>query len=176
MVALVATLAEFKSWLRWQGSGTSEDAKLTDVLTSASEWIEKRLDTSLTVTSFTESHRTNGWAITPNKKPLVSVTSITPELGTALNTSWYTVDTTSNVVRFYWGIRPCWVTLVYTAGYASIPYKVKNAGLELARHLWLTQNGSTARGRADDEPSPMGFAVPNRVIELLADDPVMGFA
>jgi len=176
-MALVATLAEFKAWLRWSGSGTGDDARLTDVLTSASEWVEWRIGGPLAVTAYTERHRTLGNALIPNKRPLVTVTSITPDLGTALDPAWYVVDTTTNMIRFYWGTRPSWVTLVYTAGLASVPYRGKNAGLELARHLWLTQNGSSGRGRSDDDiPTPMGFAVPHRVDELLQTMTVGGFA
>jgi hypothetical protein len=176
-MALVATLAEFKAWLRWTGVGTSEDSKLTDVLTSASEWVEWRIGGPLASTSYTERSRCSGWAIVPRKRPLISVTSITPDLGTALDTAWYVADTTNNIIRLYWGIRPCWVTVVYTAGLTSIPYRFKNAGLELARHLWLTQNGSSGRGRSDDDiPVPMGFAVPRRVDELLQTTTVGGFA
>lgn len=176
-MALVATLAEFKSWLRWTGTGTSEDTKLTDVLTSASEWVEWRIGGPLAVTSYTEKQLTNGWAIKPFKRPLVAVTSITRELGTAMDAAAYTVDTDRGLVRFYWGVPRGWYTIVYTAGVATVPYRVKNAGLELARHLWLTQNGSSGRGRSDDDiPVPMGFAVPRRVDELLAPDVVPGFA
>lgn len=178
-MALVATLAELKSWIRY-GSGTADDTKLTDVLTSASEWLEWRIGGPLAVTSFTESLRTRGWSMMPSKRPLATVTSITPEeSSTAVVATSYKVDTTNSLIRFYRGISPGWYTVVYTAGLASIPYRTKNAGLELARHLWLTQNGSVGRGRSDDDiPTPMGFAVPRRVDELLASTPesLAGFA
>lgn len=177
-MALVATLAEFKTWLRWTGVGTSEDTKLTDVLTSASEWVEWRTDGPLAVATFTESVQTNGWTLLPRRRPLATVTTITPEQGgTALSSTLYKVDTTNGIVRFYYGTIPGWYTLVYTAGWTTVPYRVKNAGLELARHLWLTQNGSSGRGRSDDDiPVPMGFAVPRRVDELLMSVNVGGFA
>lgn len=176
-MALVATLIEAKAWIRY-GGGTTEDAKLTDILSSASEWVEWKIGGPLAVTSITERTRTKGWAITPLKRPLVAVVSITPDYGTALDASCYIEDTTTGLVMFRRAIRPCWATMVYTAGLSTIPYKVKNAGLELLRHLWLTQNGSSGRGRSDDDiPVPMGFAVPRRVDELLnAGHSVGGFA
>lgn len=178
-MALVATLPEFKAWLRY-GSGATDDAKLTDVLTSASEWVEWRANTLLAVASVTESLRTRGWSLQPSKLPLVTVTSITrEESSTALDAASYKVDTTNQLIRFYRGVVPGWYTLVYTAGLAAVPYRMKNAGLELARHLWLTQNGSTGRGRTDDDiPTPMGFAVPRRVDELMESIPTvpLGFA
>jgi hypothetical protein len=175
-VADVATLVELKAWLRY-GSGNSDDSKLTDILHSASEWVEWKIGGPLAPTSFTEFAPVHGYAYIPQKRPLVSVTSITPDLGAALDSSRYQVDTTRNMIRFRWGVFAGWYTFVYTAGLASTTYRVKNAGLELCRHLWLTQNGSSGRGRSDDDiPVPMGFAVPRRVDELLATKSVAGFA
>lgn len=173
-MALVATLAEAKAWIRYGGAAT-EDAKLTDLLSSASEWVEWRIGGPLAVTTFTERARTKGWAITPLKRPLVAVTSITPDYGTALDPSYYIADTTTGLVMFRRAIRPCWATMVYTAGLTAPTSRAKNAGLELFRHLWLTQNGSSGRGRSDDDiPVPMGFAVPRRVDELLTAGHVIG--
>lgn len=175
-MADVATLAEFKAWIRY-GTANTDDVKLQMVLSAASEWVEWRIGGPLTPTAFTERLKCNGRVLVPKRQPLVSVASITPDLGTVLDPSWYTVDTDNGIIRFYWGVWPAWITLVYTAGLSTIPYRVKNAGLELARHLWLTQNGSSGRGRSDDDiPVPMGFAVPRRVEELLGPTPVAGFA
>lgn len=175
-MADVATLAELKSWLRY-GAGAADDAKLTDILHSASEWVEWKIGGPLAVTSFTETEKVHGYSYIPKKRPLVFVTSITPDLGAALDSSRYIVDTTHNMIRFRWGVFSGWYTFVYSAGLSTILYRHKNAGLELCRHLWLTQNGSTGRGRSDDDiPVPMGFAVPRRVDELLTTVSVAGFA
>lgn len=178
-MALVATLAEFKAWLN--RSDATDDTELTTVLTAASEWVEWRIGGPLAVTGFTESIRCpNGWALVPHNKPLVSVTSITWERTGAisLDPTAFKVDTDANLIRFYWGVQTGWYVVVYTAGLASIPSRVKTAGLEVARHLWLVQNGSSGRGYPGDEmPTPMGFAIPRRAEELLAaGGPVMGFA
>lgn len=176
-MALVATLAEFKTWLKY-GSGTSDDTTLTTVLTSASLWLEWRIGGPLAVTTFTESAHTNGWSITPRYRPLATVTSITPELGTAaLDASLYRADTTNHLVRFHYGTVPGWYTLVYTAGLAAVSERQKTAGLEVARHLWLVQNGSSGRGFPGDEvPTPLGFAVPARAEQLLIPDMMGVFA
>ncbi len=177
-MALVATLPEFKAWLRITGTG--DDAKLTDVLTSASEWVEWRIGGPLEVTEITERVRTRGWTMAPSKRPLVDVVSVTWErASTPVAATAYEVDPTNGLIRFYRPLFPGWYVLVYEAGLASIPYRAKNAGLELGRHLWLTQNGSVGRGRNDDDiPTPMGFAVPRRVEELLMSmpDAIGGFA
>jgi len=178
-MALVATLAEFKAWLN--RADATDDTELTTVLTAASLWVEWRIGGPLTVTGYTETLRcANGWAIIPSKKPLATVTSITWERtgSSALDATAYKVDTDANLIRFYWGVQAGWYVVVYTAGLASIPDRVKTAGLEVARHLWLVQNGSSGRGFPGDEmPTPLGFAIPRRAEELLVPNgPVMGFA
>ncbi|MFJ1808543.1 MULTISPECIES: head-tail connector protein [unclassified Streptomyces] len=65
-------------------------------------------------------------------------------------------------------------TVTYTAGRATTPPTVKLAALILLQHLWRTQYGATRVpvGGADDwsvtDPIPgFGYAVPNRVLQLL---------
>ena len=65
-------------------------------------------------------------------------------------------------------------TLVYTAGWAEMPAPVRTAVLELVRHLWRPQLGSTARPA--DDGSPPGYLIPNRVRELLDPFALPGFA
>lgn len=174
-MALIATLAEAKAWVRI--TGDTQDTQVTTVLTSASEWVEWKIGGPLESTQFTETAKVHGYAYVPQKRPLISVTSITPDLGTALDSSRYQVDTTHNLIRFRWGVFAGWYTIVYNAGLTATNYRAKNAGLELFRHLWLTQNGSVGRGRSDDDvPTPLGFAVPRRVDELLNTISVPGFA
>lgn len=65
-------------------------------------------------------------------------------------------------------------TVTYTAGRAAIPPTIKLAALILLQHLWRTQYGASRVpvGGADDwsvtDPIPgFGYAVPNRVLQLL---------
>ncbi|MFI7137196.1 head-tail connector protein [Streptomyces massasporeus] len=65
-------------------------------------------------------------------------------------------------------------TVTYTAGRAAVPPTVKLAALILLQHLWRTQYGASRVpvGGADDwsvtDPIPgFGYAVPNRVLQLL---------
>ena len=64
-------------------------------------------------------------------------------------------------------------TLVYTAGYPSLPAPIRAAVLELVSHLWRPQRGTAARP-ADD--GPPGYLIPNRVRELLDPYALPGFA
>jgi len=168
-VTLCATLAEAKSWINY--TGTADDTEQTMVLTAASEWVEYAIGGPLSVTAFTEMHTVEGWAIPLLKVPLVSVTSITPDQGTALDVSTYLVDSTANLVRVRSWLCGLY-TVVYTAGLSAILNRHKIAGLEVFRHLWLIQNGSAGRGYPSDDlvPTPMGFMVPRRAAEMLEPD------
>lgn len=178
-MALVATLAEFKAHLNYTSPGAADDTELTNHLTAASEWMERTIGGPLAVTSFTEQVKVTGWWITPTYRPLVSVTSLTPELGGVLDPSSYVLDAVRNGIRIRWGALTGWYTLVYTAGLAAIPAHVKLAGLILAAHLWQTQSGGGGLPVPGDDAAPTygrSFAVPNRVKELLATDVIPGFA
>jgi hypothetical protein len=111
--------------------------------------------------------------------PLVSVTSVAGPVG-ASSVSYaadgLTVNGSAGVVgRLDGGCFPAGAyTVTYTAGRASVPPTVKLAALILLQHLWRTQYGATRVpvGGADDwsvtDPVPgFGYAVPNRVLQLL---------
>lgn len=85
------------------------------------------------------------------------------------------VDQTRGIVRhtsglpFYYG--PFFWQ--YQAGFTVIPYTITYAARVLLRHLWGLERGGAGGagglGAADEEstPGPMGFMVPNRLIEAL---------
>lgn len=168
-MALVATLPEFKEHINY-GTGTSKDAELTLHLTAASLWAQSYVVLEPTV--FTERLWANGCYLQQRRHPLVSVTSITPQDGTALPATSYIVDTTNSLIQLRFNGYG-WYTAAYTAGLSTIREHIKLAGLEVARHLWEIQNGSGGRGhRAEDlVPTPFGFAVPARAIELIESNP-----
>lgn len=67
------------------------------------------------------------------------------------------------------------VKVTWTAGRADVPYNVRLGALELIRHNWqMTQQGGRGRmrssvsGGGDEMSVPIGFAVPDRVVEMLA--------
>lgn len=132
-------------------------------------------------------------AISPDWLPVASVLSCTEyyglsafvlneqPLGAQMNAFAFTVDyTTGTLIRRTFGGEAAQfaagsknVKLVYTAGRAGvIPYTVRLGALELIRHLWQQsqQAGRPKFGGAgmdgDSAGIPMGFALPDRVIEL----------
>jgi hypothetical protein len=176
--ALVASMEEFKAHLN--RSDATDDQELYTYLVTATDRVEAILSGPLSVQTFTEKVWCGGCRIVPFKRPMVSVTSVTPELGgSALASTAFTVDTDHHVIRLLTAYAYGWYILVYRAGLSTIPEEVKLAGLIIADHLWKVQNGSGGRGAPGEDdllPSGFGFAIPRRALELLAHDMAPGFA
>jgi len=131
--------------------------------------------------------------IFPDWVPLASILSCTEyyglsafllteqQLGAQMNAFAFTADyTTGQITRRTFGGEAALfaagsknIKLTYTAGRAGvIPYTVRLGALELIRHLWqqTQQSGRPRFGSSaqdgDVAGAPMGFALPDRVIEL----------
>lgn len=175
--ALVASTEEFKSHLN--RTDITDDAELRTYLVSATDYVEYHIGGPVSVQTFTEQARASANLITPLKRPLVSVISLTPDLSSALDSSLYVVDTGRGVIRFRYGYACGWYTLVYRAGLSVIAERHKLAGLIIAQHLWMVQNGGGGMPFPGDTETPtywQGFAIPNRAKELLAPDAMPRFA
>jgi len=111
---------------------------------------------------------------------IYTLTAQTP--GSSMGTFNYLWDTSSNSITRYAGGFPTSffalensVTVTYVAGMVTIPQDITDATGELVRHWW--QNGQQPRAAgftnpgSDDDTGTitvMGYAVPNRVNEMLA--------
>lgn len=105
-----------------------------------------------------------------------SVTSVTVD-GTLIDAEDYTVDAAAGIIYGPFSSGRGNVTVVYTTGYVTPPAAVKLAAAMLVQHLWEV---GPQRGPAVENewtPSPIGFALPNRVKELIAPyEQMLGFA
>ncbi|MGW2837309.1 hypothetical protein ACWCWD_06310 [Streptomyces sp. NPDC001493] len=168
------TLDEAKAQTGTRGSGSDAEIQMyIDALTSVIEGyvgvVEQR-EISETVTG-------QGTAVVLLSTPVLAIASLTPVEtgGTAVNVAGLHVDGPSGVVayadRSQFTGGP-W-TAVYTAGRDEAPPTIRLAALLLFQHLWRTRNGPARGASSDDsysvsEPIPgFGYAVPNRVLELL---------
>ncbi|MFD9225348.1 head-tail connector protein [Streptomyces sp. NPDC060064] len=110
--------------------------------------------------------------------PVVSLTSVLPVLtgGQSIDVADLVTDLPLGVVRRRNGgsfLGGLW-TVSYTAGRGSVPPTINLAARILLQHLWSTQYGA-ARGNVGgvsdysvSEPvAGWGYAVPNRVLQLL---------
>lgn len=173
--ALVASMEEFKNELNRTDS--FDDADLRPRLVAATDWAEWAIGGPLSIQTFTERLNITGDTIVPIFRPLVSVTSLTPDQGSAIDSTGYIVDTALGIVRLRWALGWSTYTLVYRAGLSSVSERVKEAGLIVAKHLWQTRNGGGGRNSPDDLIlTGLGFAVPRRAMEMIGKDMIPGIA
>lgn len=168
-----AVLSDLKNQLNIPATDTSNDTELTVYLNAANEMCETLIGPSA-ATAFSEIQGTVDGGIVLMKRPLISVTSVTPYtsnvLGTVLPATAYLVDLNRNglTITGYTGD----FQVVYQAGWAVIPARATLAQIIIGQHLWETQRGGmvpSVVAAQDVVTIPgLGFAVPKRAIELLA--------
>lgn len=80
------------------------------------------------------------------------------------------LDGPAGTVRFLDGSKFYWAAYMvsYQAGWSSVPNDVMFAIKEEVRHLWQTQRGSTVSPDGGAALPQVGYALPNRVIEMIA--------
>lgn len=166
---LIASMEEIKVQLN--RTDTDDDDELRTYLTAATEAVEELIGGPISVTSHTEYHRASGGLIAPMRRPLVTVTSLTPDQGSAVDSSLYYADITESVVRLRFYDRRMF-TLVYTAGLSTVPHRYLLAGRMIVQHLWMVQNGGAgAPFPGDTVMVPgVGFAIPRRAEQLLSPE------
>lgn len=158
---------------------TSHDTELQVYIDAMTAVIERHVG-PVENRSVTETVSGRGTTLCLLQTPVVSLTSLTPLLagGLPLTTGDVIVDNELGVIRrvdgsvFYGGP---WSAL-YTAGRGGVPPTINLAARILLQHLWRTQYGAarglSGIGGGDDfsvtEPvAGWGYAVPNRVLQLL---------
>lgn len=172
------TLAEAKAQLSIRTDAS--DAELQMYIDALTNVIESYIG-PVEEQNVTETVTGQGAAVVLLQTPVLTLTSLTPiePGGAAVDVTRLHVDSASGVVAYadhsQFSCGP-W-TAVYAAGYPGLPPNIKLAALLLLQHLWRTKNGAArGGGSADDysvtEPVPgFGYAVPNRVLELLGPIP-----
>jgi hypothetical protein len=189
-IELMVDLPSVKAHLNMPLNDTSQDDELQGFLLAAEPIIEDITGTVVPKV-YTEFFDGAGETISLAHQPVISIQSaheyyglsaflLTEQpLGTQMNAFAFTVDyTTGQVTRRTFGgqaarfaIGSKNVQFVYTAGLASVPFNIRLGTLELIRHWWqqTQQGGRPKRGGGDssDGHVSMGFAVPDRVVELL---------
>jgi hypothetical protein len=167
---LAVSLQEFKTHMRFSPTGTVDDAKLLDCLVAVTDLMEAVVG-PVTPREFTEWHTVRGCVISPRHHPLVSVTSITPFQGTALDASTFVVDTDLNLIRLPNTYTATLMQVVLEAGHDPWPGGLKYAGKIIGQHDWSVNNGNGGRPSPDADVLAMipgtGYLVPYRALELM---------
>lgn len=92
--------------------------------------------------------------------PVVSLTTVTP-----VPSVLPVLDGPTGILRGVVGT----VDVAYVAGRTSVPDAIRLATLIIAGHLWETQRGSSPTALQEEDPAPagIGYAIPNRALDLL---------
>lgn len=191
-VTSIVSLADARAHLNFTAD-TSHDTELQGFIDAATPVIEDIVGAIVSTTWTAEEHDARGGrVIFLRHPPVFDVTTVTEyRMGTAYTltevatpalaaANTYAVDLTTGRILRGWSAMWGWgysygdiIQVTYESGRATVPANIRLAALELIRHLYqLSQQGGRpafSGGAVDEGPwTPSGFAVPTRVIELLA--------
>lgn len=171
------TVADLKAHANIPAASTTDDDELQEFLDAAVEIVEGMVG-PLTEGPVTEVHRAvNTDTLVLRRQPASAVTAVSSRYGTsdltALTLGDYELDADAGLLRAYSGARFYGTYVIeYTAG--GITASDRLAVLIIAAHLLETQRvpmqsdapagfGDTVGGA----PVGVGYAIPNRALELL---------
>lgn len=159
-------------------TSTADDRELTEFIRAAQNMLEGKVGPTVPRT-VTETQTVSGYQLALYRRPVLSVTSVIEYLGIqslgVVPSSDYTVDAESGVLTRGCGWLGDSAQVVYQAGRRPIPEHFRLAAKELVGHLWMksqTIRGGLRGDRASAEQTvaALGYAMPNAVLEMIADD------
>ena len=185
------SLAEGKLAIGTSIAATDYDTSVASWITATSRLIDANCGPMVQRTVTNELHDGGNRTFRLSKAPCSSITTLTEYQGTTAVTctaetpgvfpaNSYLFDAASGyVLRRTSGSDGTWapgrsnIVVTYVAGRftstSTVDARVKQAAAMCLRHLWAIQYGSGNSMFGEiDMPTPIGFAIPNRVRELLA--------
>lgn len=164
----LVTLGDVKSYLNYAAptSTAADDGMLTQLLTAASDYIERMIG-PISPTTYSELY--DGWdgscQLMLWHSPVISVSSVTEQWSTGgahvlaqsvfgPGIDGYQIDPeVGHIVRVFQGNWPRTffpgslnIQVIYVAGYAVIPPVLQMACMELVAHWWTQGHQAAARG------------------------------
>jgi hypothetical protein len=160
-------LADAKTYLNI--TTTTSDAELQSFIDAAEGALVKRCGPLSSVT-ITERVNGGGEVLLLSKFPAISLTSVTPVNGSAMDLTKLYLIADAAVVEYADGAG-CFVSnrydVTYQAGRTTVPPDLLQADKEIVRHLWDTQRGGSKRpGVGADDVEGAAYAFTYRVQEL----------
>ena len=170
-------------------TGTLQDDEIRAFAQVATEVVESVVGpcTPQTFTDQVNASAGSSVLVLP-RRPVISVTSVTSVYAAtpawlAADLQWDSEERHRPAAELRHVLRRAVHRRVRPAGRTAIPGRYRQAALEMLRHLWTTQRGQTvgfaaaglrrrrdAAVRRSGRRSVSAFAIPNRVLELLAAD------
>jgi hypothetical protein len=180
----IISLAEGKAHLSGgpAAAWTGDDDELRNFLQAVTEVVESKVGPCVRRTVTQRAAPAGGGQIVLTQAPVISVTSVTSVWtgGPTWTGASLVVDTDAGIVTTQLGAVPFYYgpwDVVHTVGRAIVPERYQHAAKELLRHLWDTQRGqlesgplSASSGETFTTSAGWAFSIPNRVLEMLADD------
>lgn len=186
----IVTIAEARNYL---GGSNADPTLLAAWITAASDAIDDLAGPVVQRTLTAELHNGGVQRVALKFRPVASVTSVTEywydgtsvtltaETVSSKPAAGYLIDLSLGHVwrrnagvpyTFEPGLRN--VSVTYVAGrYAStsvVAPRFKTAALMQLAHLWRSEHGTAAGSFDQTATTPSGFAIPNRVVELLGSE------
>jgi len=172
--------ADAKKHLNIDAGDTGDDEEIRD-WNAATAFIVEYFVGPVARRTVVERHRDRRMtSIVLRQVPALSLTSVEPVLtnGVSYDVSGLDLDEeTGEVLRLDGGHFTGPLRVAYVAGRAVPTPNIAQGGRIILQHLWLTQRGrmGAVMGGSSDydisEPIPgLGYAVPNRALELLQPD------
>lgn len=174
----IISLADARAALNLASSATTSDDEILLYIAAATEVVESIAGPQLAA-SHTETHTGGGYALGLFHKA-AAITAVTED-GTALTSGDYSLDANSGLL--WRGTYPgagTWsadttagISVTYTVGSSAVAPNVILAARELVRHLYAIGQQPWRQpygGGIEDAmmtTTPSGYAVPNRVLDLL---------
>ncbi len=173
----VISLTEAKRQLRLTATDRDDDLKL--FIAAAGRAIEDHTNQTIVRRTVTEKHRGLCGTLILNRAPVVSITSVTSADGASTwDTANLDVDPDTGIVRVLSGPGLYGdLDVVYVPGMRVVPANYLLAARIVMEHLWQTMRPFSAAsipvpGALEDSLDSragglVGFAIPNRALELL---------
>ena len=174
------SLADAKRQINMPAEVTRDDDELREWTVSATRAVEYFVGAIVqrTVTSIVTG---GGFALVLPTTPVIAITSIdaVTDIQQFVDVAVLAADPITGVIDRTDGLAfpPGRYRIAYTAGRRVIPANISKAGQLILQHLWRTQRGGSraSTGGGEDysvtEPiSGLGYATPNRALQLLQPD------
>jgi hypothetical protein len=173
-MSLVA-LADVEAWLGL-ASGNSDEALLTRLIAGASAFVETWCSRTFALTSYTETRDGNGQTrMSPQNWPISTVASVTidttvvPARTVPGGSGFFLNGKSIQLVGYCFNRGQANVTLVYSAGFATIPADIQQGVIELVamRYKERDRIGLSSVSAAGETTSYITKDMPNSVATLL---------
>lgn len=172
----IISMADARVQCKIAADDTSQDGELAAYVRAVTAICERQVG-AIVRTAHAEKHDAGGRAIALRHRPVLSLASVVG-IGFGLTqdvADLYLDPDAGTVERLDGACIYGPVLATYVAGRTEVPPNVSAAARIILQHLWRVRLGSPIPSALVDDVVPVGFAIPNRALELLGER-VDGFA